>query len=104
MKNATPAEVIQWFKDKAAEFTRIAETLEATFPSGGQLKAVSEVVGRGNNVPVVAVENALMELGKPARYSTIAKHMGADPSAVWGVLKGNPTLFDQVGRGWWKRK
>lgn len=92
--------MIKWFKDKSSEFAGIAAILESTFNDEGKpIVAVSS-----KSVDVDAVKNALNELGKATRYSKLADYLKADKDSVWDVLSSNPTVFEQVGRGWWKLK
>ena len=95
--------MIAWFRAKAVEFNRIATVLETTFSQSGQ-PLVQPLQATPAEVDIDAVKNAISELGKPSRYSKIAKYLNADSGQVWNVLKNSPTVFDQAGRGWWKLK
>jgi hypothetical protein len=101
-ENIKPAEMIEWFKTKANEFNRIAKVLESTFSATGQPLIQSQPISKIVNAD--EVKTALATFNKTTRSSAIAEYLKTDQSAVLTILSGNPNLFEQVGRGWWKNK
>src|SRR5437016_12602213 len=103
MNTLKPKEMIQWFRTKAAEFERIADTLEATFSPAGEPAIHSQANGRGTTkeVGVSEIQNFLKKTTSgAARYNTIADGLGADPEVVSKFLRAHlGKEFELKGRG-----
>ena len=98
-----PQDMIVWFRDKADEFNRIADTLESTFDSGNGMLKTPPVVGEPHRgfaeIGVEMIKKFISEKGS-AQVGTIVEELQTTRESVQKVLDANPDQFKRIGKGW----
>jgi hypothetical protein len=99
--NISPQEMIDWFRSQAAEFTRIANTLEDTFNSRGVRPKIQAVVEPAQ----ITLDQIRQTLGSNSmRPADIATSLKTSKELVSGIVDKHPETFEKFGKGWIKAK
>ena len=109
MSEPSPSEMIRWFRDKAREFSAIADTLERTFPGGGANASTPlDDVSRREARLTERVINIDQIVGllktKAGRSGDIADTLGCTKETVDAAVAAHPDLFEVGERGWIRLK
>ena len=106
MNTPTPSEIIAWFRDKATEFNRIADTLEITFetqPHLGNGKRDPSQTQLKKAISVDDIKKIVLDKNS-ARPASIADELDVDKDDVNEIIDQHPSVFERIGKGWIKIK
>jgi hypothetical protein len=97
-------DIITWFRAKAKEFNKIADTLETTFNASPYLPAIE--AGSKNGIASATAEDvtAIINEKGAARVKTISEKLNLPARAVQAIITANPHLYEIADRGWIKLK
>lgn len=109
MSTLTPAEIVQWFRQKAREYNTKADDLERDFniaPAAAKTPVISIVPPLPPSDPIKSEDTeavaSFLSKKNSARVADIAKATGFDVLKVIAILQ-NPT-FVKGDQGWWRNK
>lgn len=112
----TPAQIVEWFRAKAAEFTAVADSLEQTFSDGKPSPKV--LLGPKTSAPKTQhsglldpareqeiVEWLKLELGGfSARAAVLATKREFTREEIRMVIQRHPDIFEVGEKGWVRLK
>jgi hypothetical protein len=108
MSNPTLAEIIKDYRTKAAEYTLLANRLEADY---GHKNGASKPVDAGTfdafaeiEKPSVAKIKAFIEEKSAARAQTLATQFKTTKEIINEIIDANPAVFVKADKGWIKVK
>lgn len=99
------SQIIQWFRDKAAEFNKVADSLENTFKDGTPNPSSQSGIQKPKSFSTPLTTFSVFDFvkaGRAVRPGKIAAHFGVTIEQVQAVISTCPESFERVGRGWIK--
>ncbi len=100
MKPLEPAEIVRWFRQKAAEFNAIADNLEQTFkPDGTPLPVAVGLPAPHRSAVGLEKLRQFILARRAARLREIADHFDCDIEEVRSLVAANPEALRVSPRG-----
>lgn len=104
MSDLTPTQIAAWFRQQAAQFTQVADMVEATFKGGAPAPSApaknGHVVERLNGVTANEIKSAIRLKGM--RMADAAKHFHVPAENIEDVVKLPGSGLIIGDRGWIK--
>lgn len=96
--NITPAEISEWFRDRAKMFNHIASTVDDTFKSMPTESAAQKTLPHMEKVTAEAIRGLVKT--KQMRIATIATQLSADPLDVQKIIQDPESGLVTGKKGW----
>lgn len=103
MSNPSLAEIIKDYRNKAAQFTAVADMLERDYAITGNGSSVSAALAVLEKPSLEKIKDFINEKGA-ARAGTLATVLKTSKEAINEVIDANAAMFERADKGWIKLK